>query len=97
MMQRVQSDLIDWGILDRDGTEVSRRFRGAIMRASLELKEQEASGQRPEGNAVRRAVALALATYPLPPGVSASSEHEAFVVATEVASLPEAVRSFLGV
>lgn len=97
LIARIQGDLIDWGILERERVEVTRRFRGAIMRAAIELQEQEKSGRRPEGHAVRRAVELALRSYPLPPGAVATPDHESFVIATEVASLPEAVRNFLGV
>jgi len=97
MMEQVRRELEDWGILEPGRAEVTRRFRGAIMRASIELQEEEKRGRGPEGNPVRHAVERAFESYPLPPEALATLDHKAFVAAVEVASLPEAVRNFLGV
>lgn len=94
---RVRADLVDWGILEPDRAEVTRRFRGAIMRATIELQQEEKEGRRPAGHPVQNAVEGAFSHYPLPPGAVATSDHRAFVVALQVDALPPAVRQFLGV
>ena len=94
----VHRDLVEWGILEVGvAPAITRRFRGAMMRAAARLQQEEQAGRAPAGNAVENAVALALAEYPLPPGAVAGPGHKAFLVAVEVASLPDAVRRFLGV
>jgi hypothetical protein len=97
-LARVEGDLIGWGLLERaPSLQLTRRFRGALMRAAAKLQAQEqASGQPPAENPVARAVEVALEEYPLPPGAVASDAHRRFLVAVEIASLPPAVRGLLG-
>ena len=93
----VHRELVEWGILDPGTPTLTRRFRGALMRAASRLQAEERAGHRRPGHAIANAVDEALREYPLPPGAVASAEHRTVVVAIEVASLPPAVRGFLGV
>lgn len=94
---RVHADLIDWGILEPDApVRITRRFRGALMRAAGELQAEEQSGKKRPGSPVETMVTLALSEYPLPPGASAREPHRKFLVAVQLASLPDAVRGLVG-
>lgn len=92
-----RAELRDWGVLEPgDGAPaVTRRFRGAIMRAAMRLQEEEKAGRAPDGHPVVRAVADALRAWPLPDGATATPAHERLVAAVELASLPEAVLALL--
>ena len=97
-LPRIEAELRAWGLLEAEGEpRLSRRFRGALARAAALLQEEEATGRRPEGHPVARAVDAALASFTLPPGAAPGPRHRAFLVAVEVASLPENVRAMLGV
>jgi hypothetical protein len=96
-LAQIQRDLVEWGIMEPARIEVTKRFRGAIMRATIGLQQEEQAGRRPAGHPVRNAVDGAFAAYPLPPGAVATDDHRAFVTAVEVAALPDAVRQMLGV
>lgn len=93
---QAQEDLLSWGVLEASPVLApTRRFRAALARAAAELRVLEQAGTLPPGHPMERAVALALETYPLPPDAQVQREHRMLVVAVELASLPEAVRSFL--
>lgn len=96
--EEIERDLIEWGLIERGETlALSKRFRGALMRAAAALQEEEKRGERREGNAVANAIGLALDAFPLPSGSVVTPTHRAFLVAVEIESLPPAVRQMLGV
>lgn len=94
---RLHRDLIEWGVVERDEIELTRRFRGALVRAAARLQAEERDGARRPGHPVANAVDEALREFPLPPGAVAGAAHRAFLVALHVESLPANVRTFLGV
>lgn len=96
-IRAIEADLVAWGLLERDeALRPTRRFRGALARAAMELQEAEKAGRAPPGNPVENVVASALRDFPLPEGAVAGDRHRAFLVAVQVASLPEAARGLLG-
>ena len=97
-LARIEGELVEWGVLERaPELQITRRFRGALMRAAARLQaEEQAAGRPPAENPVARAVEVAFSDYPFPPGVIAGDAHRRFLVAVEVASLPPAVRQMLG-
>lgn len=96
-IQRAQSDLTAWGILESDEpVRFTRRFRGALARAALELQAAEREGRAPDGPALRVQVETALQAF-LDGVAEAGPEHRAFAVAVHLSSMPEAVRRTLGV
>jgi hypothetical protein len=96
-LERAHAELIDWGVLERElPPRVTKRFTGALMRAFAELQAEEQRVARRPGNPVANAVDLAFEAYPVPPGAVVSPEHRRFVTAVYIASLPDAVRSSLG-
>jgi hypothetical protein len=96
-IESVHADLVDWGIVEPDApVRLTRRFRGGLMRAAAMLQDEEKSGNKRPGSPVETMVTEALKAYPLPPGASASEAHRRFLVAVQLASLPEAVRKFVG-
>lgn len=96
-IREVEEDLVDWGIVERaPALQLTRRFRGALMRAFSRLQEEEQAGRRVEEDPIARAMEEALRDVPLPPGAVTDDAHRAFLVALHVASLPPAVRQLLG-
>ncbi|GEM_PF-4360551 len=96
-LEAVEADLVSWGLLERqEGLHPTRRFRGALARAAAELAVVERREGRPAGNPVEHIVLRALRDHPLPLGAKVERDHERFLVALEIASLPEGVRQALG-
>lgn len=93
---RIQADLVAWELLDEEGAAWSRRLRGAVMRAASRMAELERQGKKPQGGPLSNAVTEALAEWPLPPGAAAGPAHVRFLVAVELAALPEALWEKLG-
>lgn len=96
----VETDLVDWGILEPATAEVpvfTRRFRGALARAAARLQIEERGGARREGNPIANMIDEALTEFPLPPSAVLSEAHRILLVDIELRSLPPAVRSLLGV
>lgn len=90
--EQVQAELFAWGVLEEGAPPVlSRRFRGALMRAAAALQPLEAQGRAPPGHPMLVATRLALAEL----GVPATEDHARFAVALEMASLPEGVLALL--
>lgn len=92
-------ELIAWGVLERAeaGLALTRRFRAAFARAAMQLQPDEAANPVVRGaEALRRAAALALVTFPRPAGGVLRAEHATLIAAIELASLPDAVREALG-
>lgn len=96
-LARVQGDLVSWGILEPDApVRVTRRFRGALMRAAASLQAEEAAGSALPGSAVEAMVRRALEDHEVPTGVRVTATHRSFLVAVQLASLPDAVRQAIG-
>lgn len=93
-LARVQEDLVAWGVLAENGSEVTPRFRAALARAAATLQRSEAAGVPTPGDPVRNAVRLALRD--LRPGDGVLAAHVTFVAAIELASYPPEVRALLG-
>lgn len=93
----MQAELVEWGLVELtpSGPALTRRFRGALARAAMLLREEEKAGRRPEGHPVARAIETALAGWELPAGASARRDHARFLTAIEIASLPEQVLALL--
>lgn len=95
-IEAARAELVDWGVLEPgDALALTRRFRGAIMRAAGELQAEEKDGRRPDGHPLEVAIGVALDGYPVPPGAHAGETHRKLLVAIELASLPDAVRGVL--
>lgn len=93
-LQRVQDDLVAWGVLEGEGPPaLTSRARAALARAAIALREQEVAGQAPTGHPVVLAAQLALRDLAPPHAVMAG--HARYVAAVELASLPDAVRRLL--
>lgn len=93
----IEQDLLQWGLVERAETlALSRRFRGAVARAAGRLAEEERAGRRPPGPPIENAIALACDDFPLPEGAVLAPDHRKFLVAVELASLPDAVRAAMG-
>lgn len=90
-----EGDLVAWGLLEGDQPTWTRRFRGAVMRAAGELAARERAGERPDGAPLVNTVTLALASWPLPAGATATETHVRFLVAVELAALPGPVADLL--
>lgn len=96
-LQRVEADLVAWGLLKADGGPAwSRRLRGSVMREAARLAVEEQAGRRPEGHPLAVAVRGALATWDLPEGAAVTPDHERFLVAVELAALPPEMHRFVG-
>jgi hypothetical protein len=95
-LDAVQEQLVAWGLLEPgpQGLAWSRRFRAAVMREAARLAEEERAGRKPPGHPLENAVAGALRGAELPPGAAHSKVHERYLVAVELAALPEAVKAF---
>jgi len=95
-LQAAESELVEWGILERaPALQLTRRFRGSLMRAAAKLQAEERAGKKRPGHAIEVSVGLALEEYPLPPGVTPRREHHLLLVGLQIASLPEGVRALL--
>lgn len=94
-LARVHADLVAWGAVEPGPQAVlTKRARAAIIRAATELRAEEEKGQARPGNPMLLVAALALSQFG-PPG-AVTSQHEKFLAAIELASLPEGVRSMFG-
>lgn len=95
-IQTAQRELVAWGILEApEALALTRRFRGAIMRAAAGLQEEEKAGRKRPGHPMEVAIGVALEGYPLPPGALAGEAHRKLLLAIELAALPPAVRGLL--
>ena len=94
----IQADLVAWGILEPGPgpVRITRRFRGGLMRAAGALQAEEKAGNKRPGSPVETMVGVALDEFPLPPGAELRERHRKFVVAVQLASLPENIREFVG-
>jgi hypothetical protein len=91
------ADLVAWGVLEADApVRITRRFRGALMRAAGELQAEEQAGKKRPGSPVDIMVRVALDGFPLPEGAELREPHRKFVVAVQLASLPSNIREFVG-
>lgn len=96
-LRAAEDDLVEWGILER-GPElrITRRFRGALMRAAAKLQAEERAGAKRPGHPIEVSVAVALEEHPLPPGALPRREHHLLLVGLQISSLPEPLRALLG-
>jgi len=95
-IERVADELVAWGVLERaPALAPTRRFRAALARAAASLQAREAAGEPIVGSAIQNVVEVALAAFPLPEGARPSPEHRKLLMAIELASLPEGVRSLV--
>lgn len=94
----LEADLIAWGLVERnsEGLSLTRRLRAAVARAAERLQEREKRGEASRGDPLEEAVREALAEFPLPSGARLDRGHLTFLVAVELASLPDEVRVLLG-
>lgn len=96
-LESVENDLVTWGLIEReDGLRPTRRYQGALARAARDLAALERSEGPLAGNPVERVVAWALRDVKLPAGAQLRRDHERFLVAMQLASLPEGVRRAIG-
>lgn len=96
-LRAAEADLIAWGVLERaPDLQITRRFRGSLMRAAAKLQAEERAGAKRPGHPIEVSVAVALEDHPFPPGVVPRREHHLLLVGLQIASLPEAVRALLG-
>lgn len=96
LVRAAQDDLRDWGIVEEGPPlQPTRRFRAAMMRAAASLQAEEKEGKKRAGHPIEVTVIEALRQHPLPPGAQLRREHELFVVALQLASLPDAVLALL--
>ncbi|HVM44445.1 MAG TPA: hypothetical protein VM582_00815, partial [Candidatus Thermoplasmatota archaeon] len=81
-LEAARRELVAWGVVEPAVPPVlSRRFRGAIVRAAARLAAEEQRGERRAGDPVRNAIDEALRDHPLPSGAVAGPAHRELLAA----------------
>ncbi|MHB8605735.1 MAG: hypothetical protein ACYDCK_10825 [Thermoplasmatota archaeon] len=98
-MQEVLDALQEWNLVEvaDKGFTFTRRWRGALMRAASELRDEEARRGPVAGHPVRLQVERAFNDLALVPAGELSEDYVTFLTAMAVEEMPREMRDMLGV